>query len=83
MRSSPLEALLVLELHRAMFKFNHAKTDADRELLHKQVETAEKNLAEFVKEANDGQIQGTKKADNTGKTGTNMWALRKANHKSR
>lgn len=83
MRSSPLEALLVLELHRAMFRFNHAKTDEDRELLHKQVEAAERNLAEFERGINDGQVQGTKKDDNTGKTSTNMWALRQANHKSK
>jgi len=58
MRSDVKEAMLVLELHRAHFRFKHSESPEDRLVFGEQVKQAEKRLQTYLNRVKLQQEKG-------------------------
>ena len=69
------EAMLVLEHHRALFRYKNAQNERERAVFKEQVKTAEENLRAYEEGLNDRRVQGNEKVNNSGEAGSNLRIL--------
>lgn len=77
------EAMLVLEHHRALFRYKNAQNERERAVFKEQVKTAEANLRAYEEGLNGKGVQDTQKADNTGKASPTLCFVRRADKEGR
>lgn len=83
MSDKVVEALLVLEHHRALFRLKHARTEGERYRYLKEVQLAEEHLKAYEEGLNGKGVQDNKETDNTGKAVPTLRFVRSTNKEGR